>query len=53
LWLLSLVVLSMWDPPQLGIKPLSPALVDGFLTTGLAGKSQVNLTLMLTKTAYL
>ena len=29
----------MWDLPGPGIKPLSPALADGFLTTGPPEKS--------------
>ena len=31
--------LGMWDPPRPGIKPMSPALAGGFLTTGPPGKS--------------
>ena len=31
----------MWDPPRPGLKPVSPALAGGFLTTVLIGKSQV------------
>ena len=30
---------SMWDLPRPGIKPVSPALAGGFLTTGPPGKS--------------
>ena len=30
---------STWDLPRSGIKPVSPALAGGFLTTGLPGKS--------------
>ena len=29
----------MWDLPALGIKPMSPELAGGFLTTGPPGKS--------------
>ena len=29
----------MWDLPKPGIKPVSPALADRVLTTGLPGKS--------------
>ena len=29
---------GMWDVPGPGITPVSPALVDGFLTTGPPGK---------------
>ena len=31
---------SMWDFPVSGIKPMSPALADGFFATKLPGKSQ-------------
>ena len=30
----------MWNLPRPGIKPLSPTLADGVLTTGPSGKSQ-------------
>ena len=30
---------SMWDLPGPGLKPVSPALADGFLTTAPPGKS--------------
>ena len=30
---------GMWDLPRPGIKPVSPALAGGFLTTGPPGKS--------------
>ena len=30
---------SMWDLPGLGLKPMSPALAGGFLTTAPPGKS--------------
>ena len=32
---------SMWDIPGSGIKPMSPALASGFLTTGQPGKSLI------------
>ena len=32
----------MWDLPGPGIKPMSPALAGGFLTTGPPGKSQIS-----------
>ena len=36
----------MWNLPQPGIKPVSPAIAGGFLTTGPPGKfKQVNLKL--------
>ena len=31
---------SMWDLPRPGIEPMSPALADGFFTTGPPGKSE-------------
>ena len=31
---------GMWDLPRLGIKPVYPALADGFLSTGPPGKSK-------------
>ena len=31
---------GLWDLPRLGIKPVSPALAGGFLTTGPPGKSK-------------
>ena len=34
----ALLLQGMWDLPQPGIKPMSPALVGGFLTTGPPGK---------------
>ena len=30
---------GVWDLPEPGIRPVSPALVDRFLTTGLPGRS--------------
>ena len=36
-WLL----LSVWDPPRRGVKPMFPALAGGFLTTGPPGKPSV------------
>ena len=38
LWHMGLVVLSMWDIPGSGIKPVSPALAGGFLTTDPSGR---------------
>ena len=38
LWSLGLVFLSMWNPPGPGIKPVSSALADGFLSTVPPGK---------------
>ena len=35
---MGLVAQGMWDLPQPGIKPLSPALQGRFLTTGPPGK---------------
>ena len=34
---------SMWNPPGLGIKPVSPALADGVLSTGTPGESNGSL----------
>ena len=34
---------SMWDPPRLGIKPVSPALQGAFLTSGPPGKPSTKL----------
>ena len=34
---------GMWNPPGPGLKPVSPALASGFLTTAPPGKSQVYL----------
>ena len=39
MWHMSSVVLGMWDLLSPGIKPESPALTGGFLTTGPPGKS--------------
>ena len=39
LWLAGLV--GMWDLPRPGIKPVSPALAGGFVTTEPPGKSLV------------
>ena len=36
---MDLVASNMWDIAGLGIEPVSGALVGGFLTTGLPGKS--------------
>ena len=38
LWHMGLAATDVWDPPRPGIKPLSPALASGFLTTRLPGK---------------
>ena len=38
LWLTGLFALSMWDLPGPGIKPMFPALVGRFLTSGPPGK---------------
>ena len=34
---------SMWDPPRLGIKPVSPTLQGAFLTSGPPGKPSTKL----------
>ena len=39
LWHTGLVVPRMWDPPRPGVKPTSPALAGGFLTTAPSWKS--------------
>ena len=39
LWHIGLLFYSMWDLPRSGIKPMSPALADQFLTTGPPEKS--------------
>ena len=40
LWLTSLVILSMWDPPGPGIKSMSLELADRLPSTGIPGKSE-------------
>ena len=36
----ALLLLGMWDLPNPETEPMSPALADRFLTTGLPGKSK-------------
>ena len=36
---------SMWNLPESGIEPLSPALAGGFLTTGPSGKSYLDISI--------
>ena len=38
----ALLLRSMWDLPRPGLKPMSPALASGFLTTAPPGKPRVN-----------
>ena len=38
----ALLLHSMWDLPGPGLKPMSPALADGFLTTVPPGKPSQN-----------
>ena len=44
-WLLR----GMWDLPRPGLKPMSPALAGGFLTTAPPGKSQIDILTILSR----